>query len=190
MCLGLMDARLDVARPEPGLRDIGDNEGWTGDGVESGAVQHRQRQALRRAGRSDRGPARRRLRVRSTWQTVGFGAAGPGSFDCSGLTMAAWGAIGVSLRTLWRASTTSAPTSRQSSYGLATWSSCTARLATSPSTSVAACSSRPATRRERQDRAPGVHDGRLRRRRPASDEPRSRTAPTSGTDYWRERVTQ
>ena len=47
------------------------------------------------------GPAAAQTAVNFALAQVGkpyvFGAAGPGSFDCSGLTMAAWAAAGVSL---------------------------------------------------------------------------------------------
>ena len=68
-----------------------------------------------------------------------YGAAGPSAFDCSGLTMAAWGSGRASAsRTPPAPSTAPARTSRRASCSPVTWSSTTARSATSACTSATA----------------------------------------------------
>ena len=68
-----------------------------------------------------------------------YGAAGPNSFDCSGLTMAAWGAAGVGPAALVeRAVRLRHRTSRPATCSRVTWSSTTARSATSACTSATA----------------------------------------------------
>ena len=53
---------------------------------------------LPRQGLGDRGPAgASQFALAQVGKPYVFGAAGPGAYDCSGLTMAAWRAAGVSL---------------------------------------------------------------------------------------------
>ncbi len=67
-----------------------------------------------------------------------FGAAGPSAFDCSGLTMMAWAQAGVALPHSSSAQFSSGPGSPRVTCSPETWSSTTARSATSACTSATA----------------------------------------------------
>ena len=80
-----------------------------------------------------------------------WGAAGPSAWDCSGLTMGAWGAGGKSCPTTpWR-STSSRPRSRRAACSRVTWSSGAPRAAPRRSTTWR---STPGTARSSTPRAP------------------------------------